>query len=141
MERIVEFAINHYLLVGTFLGLLVALIVLESRRSGKQVSSLELTRLVNSEDAIIVDVRESKEFREGHITDSRNLPFPKLAEQAGQLDAFKDKPVVVVCKMGQHAGAAVRILNQQGFTDVRRLRGGISTWQADGLPLIKNKGK
>lgn len=141
MERIVEFAINHYLLVGTFLGLLVALILLESRRSGKLVSSLELTRLVNNEGAVVVDVRENKEFREGHITDSRNLPFPKLAEQAGQLASYKEKPVIVVCKMGQHAGAAVRILNQQGFTDVRRLRGGITTWQGDGLPLIKHKGK
>lgn len=139
MERLLEFVLNHPELVVPFAVLLTLLIMLESRRGGKTVSSQQLTHLVNKEEAVVVDVRDSKEFREGHITDARNIPFASLKDNLTQLDKFKEKPVILVCKMGQHAGAAGRILSTSGFKDVRRLSGGISTWKADGLPLVKGK--
>ena len=137
MDRLIEFALNHPILVGSFLALLTAFFWLETRRGGLTVSSLQLTQLVNKEEGIILDVRESKDFRAGHITGARNIPFSKLKDNLSELSKFKDKPIVIVCKMGQHAGAAGKILSADGFTDVRRLRGGITTWSADGLPLVK----
>ncbi len=139
MERLLEFTLNHPELVIPFFVLLTLLILLESRRGGKTVSSQQLTNLVNKEGAVVVDVRDAKEFREGHITESRNLPFSGLKDSLGQLDKFKEKPVILVCKMGQHAGAAGKILSTSGFKDVRRLSGGITTWKSDGLPLVKGK--
>ena len=106
MERLLEFVINHPELVVPFFVLLTLLILLESRRGGKTVSSQQLVHLVNKEDAVVVDVRDAKEFREGHITESRNIPFSSLKDNLTQLDKFKEKPVILVCKMGQHAGAA-----------------------------------
>lgn len=117
--------------------LLTALLALENRRSGKSVTSQQLTNLVNAAGAVVVDVRDAKEFREGHITDSRNIPYSQLQDKISELSTFKDKPVILVCKMGQHAGAAGRLLTKAGFTDVRRLSGGIATWTADRLPLVK----
>lgn len=139
MNRLLEFVLNHPELVIPFFVLLTLLIMLESRRGGKTVSSQMLTNLVNKEDAVVVDVRDAKEFREGHITESRNIPFSSLKDNLTQLEKFKDKPVILVCKMGQHAGAAGRILSTSGFKDVRRLSGGITTWKSDGLPLVKGK--
>lgn len=137
MDRVIEFATAHYILVGSFLGLLIAFLFLESRRGGKTVSCQELSRLVNSAGALVLDVRESKEFREGHITGAKNIAFASLAANLKEIESYKDKPVILVCKMGQHSGAAGKVLSSNGFTDVRRLSGGISGWQADGLPLIK----
>lgn len=137
MDHLFQFAMNHPFLVGSFLLLLTALLALENRRSGKSVTSQQLTNLVNSAGAVVIDVREAKEFREGHITDSRNIPYSQLQDKLNELAAFKDKPVILVCKMGQHAGAAGRLLTKAGFADVRRLGGGISTWTADRLPLVK----
>ncbi|CBL44314.1 Rhodanese-related sulfurtransferase [gamma proteobacterium HdN1] len=137
MDRFFEFVMNHPLLVGSFLLLITLLLTLENRRSGKSVSPQQLVNLMNSAGAIVVDVRESKDFREGHITDSRNIPYAQLPEKLNELEAFKNKPVILVCKMGQHAGAAGRLLSKAGFSDVRRLGGGITTWTADRLPLIK----
>jgi len=139
MERILQFAVNHPELVGPFIVLVILLIWVESRRGGKTVSSQQLTNLVNREGALVLDVRESKDFREGHITESRNIPFSTLKENLNQLEKFKEKPVVVVCNVGQHASAAGKILSGSGFTDVRRLSGGITSWKSDGLPLIKGK--
>ena len=139
MDRLLQFALNHPELVLPFFVLLTLLIMLETRRGGKTVSSQQLTNLINQEGAVVVDVRDSKEFREGHITESRNIPFSSLKDNLVQLDKFKDKPVVLVCKIGQHAGAAGKILSTSGFKDVRRLSGGITTWKSDGLPLVKGK--
>ena len=139
MDRLLEFAVNHPELVGPFFVLVALFIVLETRRGGKTVSTHQLTHLVNKEGALLLDVRDGKEFREGHITDARNIPFSTLKESLSQLEKFKDKPVVIVCKMGQHAGAAGRILHENGFKDVRRLSGGLTTWSSEGLPLVKGK--
>ncbi|MAR91915.1 MAG: rhodanese-like domain-containing protein [Pseudomonadota bacterium] len=139
MERLLEFAINHPLLVGSFVVLLVLFFVLESRRGGKTVSPQQLTNLINRDDALVLDVREQKDYREGHITGSRNIPFSKLKDNLAELNPYQDKPVVLVCKMGQHAGAAGKILHGAGFKRVQRLTGGITTWKSEGLPLVKGK--
>ncbi len=139
MDRLLEFCMNHPELVGPFVVLLTAFIFLESRRGGQTVSAQQLTNLVNNEEALVLDVREAKEFREGHITDSRNIVFSKLKDSLGEIESYKDKPVVIVCKMGQHAGAAGKILHQAGFSNIKRLSGGIGTWKADGMPLVKGK--
>ncbi len=136
MDRVIEFTLNHPYLVGSFVALLTAFIVLETRRGGKSVSPQQLTNLVNRENALVLDVREAKEFREGHITGSKNIPFAQLQSKLGELEKSKETPVILVCKMGQHAGAAGRILSTAGFKDVRRLSGGVSGWKADGLPLV-----
>lgn len=139
MDRLLEFSMNHPELVGTFVVLVVLFFVLESRRGGKTVSSQQLTNLMNKDEGLVLDVRESKDFREGHITGSRNIPFSKLKDSLDEIGSYKEKPVVIVCKMGQHAGAAGKILHAAGFTNVLRLSGGITTWKSDGLPLVKGK--
>ena len=139
MDRLLEFILNHPFLVGSFVVLLILFFLLEKRRSGQTVSSRELTQILNKESGVVLDVRDSKDYREGHITGAKNIPFAKLKDQLSELKPFKDKPVVLVCKMGQHSGAAGKILHAEGFSDVRRLSGGITTWTTDGLPLIKGK--
>lgn len=139
MDRLLEFSMNHPELVGTFVVLVVLFFVLESRRGGQTVSSQQLTNLLNKDEGLVLDVRESKDYREGHIIGSRNIPFSKLKDSLEEINQFKDKPVVVVCKMGQHAGAAGKILHGAGFANVLRLSGGITTWKSDGLPLVKGK--
>ncbi|MCG8316218.1 MAG: rhodanese-like domain-containing protein [Pseudomonadales bacterium] len=136
MDRLIEFAMNHPYLVGGFLALLAAFITLETRRGGKSVSPQQLTNLVNKDEALVLDVRDTKEFREGHITGSKNIPYSSLQSKLGEIEKHKEQPIILVCKMGQHAGAAGRILSGAGFKDVRRLSGGVSGWKADGLPLV-----
>ncbi len=138
MDRVIEFALNHMALVGSFFGLLAAFLFLESRRGGLGVSSQQLTNLVNTQNALVLDVRDRKEYGQGHITESKNIPFAKLEERVSELNSHKDAPIVLVCKMGQHSGAAGKILTKHGFQNVRRLTGGISTWAADSLPLVKS---
>ncbi len=85
----------------------------------------------------MIDLRDSKDFREGHISGSRNIPYSQIASHADELKA-SDRPLVFICNLGQVAGSA---LQKVAHHDSYRLDGGISNWKAQGLPLVKSKPK
>ena len=137
MEQIFEFTVNHPMLVGALVALVCALVFTEMRKGGQGVTTQDLTRLVNQQGAVIVDVREKAEFNKGHIVDALNIPFARLKDRASELLKHKDKPVIIVDAMGQHGGMAGKILKEAGIEQVMKLKGGIGTWQSDSLPLVK----
>lgn len=135
IEQTFEFISTHYLLVGTFVFLLVAFVINEGKQGGASVSTSNLVNMVNREEAVIVDVRDQKEFGLGHISGAIHMPFSSIDNRASELNS--DKPVILVCKMGQHSSAAGKKLKALGFENVRRLSGGMAEWNASGLPVIK----
>jgi rhodanese-related sulfurtransferase len=64
--------------------------------------------------------------------------FGSIDQRVSELEDSKDKPIVVVCKIGQHSSAAGKKLKQLGFENVRRLSGGMAEWNAAGLPVVKS---
>ena len=137
MDRIIEFVGNHLELSGLFVFFLAALWYTERSKSGRSVSPGELTRLINGEEAVIVDVREKKEFSEGYITGAMHIPFGSLKNRVSELEKYREKQVILVDKMGQHSGAAGKILKAEGFDNVCRLQGGISEWKSSNMPLVR----
>lgn len=138
MDRLIEFVSNHYLLSSAFVVLAIALLLYESRRSGKSLATRELTALVNADQAVILDIRSKKDFDAGHIVDSIHIPRDKVAAQTAALEKHKDKTIVVVCDSGITAGPVCTQLKQAGF-NAMRLSGGISSWRHDNLPTVKAK--
>jgi len=110
----------------------------ESSKGGKSISYHQLTRLINGDQATVLDVRDSKEFSNGHIAGAINIPAVKIKERISELEAKKDKLIVIVDKMGQHSGAVGRDLTRRGFT-INRLSGGMTEWVTEKLPVIKSK--
>ncbi len=137
MERWLEFMGNHPFLFGTLGVLIVLFFIFEGQRNGRKISPQSLGILVKAKNAILVDLRDAKDFREGHISGSRNIPYSQIAAHADELKAA-ERPLVFICNLGQVAGSA---LQQVGHTDSYRLDGGISNWKAQGLPLVKSKTK
>jgi rhodanese-related sulfurtransferase len=137
MDRFIEFLLHHYILAGTFLALLAAYVVNEIARGGKSVSPQGLSMLINKENARVIDVREAAEFRAGHITGSENIPVARIAEHLEQLKTDLTRPIVVVCNLGQSAGAVTQQLKGAGLTQVYKLDGGINNWKSQSLPLVK----
>ena len=134
MERFIEFMQHHPILFGILGVLAVLFFLIESKRSGRKISPQALGGFVNREKAVIVDLRDAKEFREGHISGSRNIPLSSLKSHLEELREIS-QPIVMVCKMGQTAGSAVQ---QVGGDNLYRLEGGILGWQGQGLPLVKS---
>lgn len=139
IDHLLEFAPNHYVLIGIFVVLLIAFFVNEGKRGGAAITTGNLVHLINRQGAVVLDVRDHKEFAAGHIAGSINMPFSGIDERISELTAYKDKPVVLVCKMGQNAGAVGRKLRADGFKQVRRLSGGMAEWTGNSLPVVKGK--
>ena len=137
MEQLFEFIGNHYILTGIFVVLMGIFARNELQRGGRAVSAQQLIDLINREGAVVLDVRDKKEFGEGHIVDAMNIPHTAIASRIGELERHKVKPVVVACKMGQHSGAVGTLLRKAGFENVVRLRGGITEWRSQNLPVVK----
>ncbi len=138
MEHLFTFVTNHPFLVGTFALLLALFVRNETQRGGRSVSAQQLVDMVNREDAVVLDLRDRKEFDAGHIVDSVNIPYASLESRLTDLDKYRERPVVIACKMGQHAGAAGTMLRKKGFANVSRLTGGIAEWRNQNLPVVKS---
>ncbi|CAA0078391.1 putative protein YibN [BD1-7 clade bacterium] len=137
MQLIFEFLSQQWMLAGAWLMLALMLFYHESRKAGPTVSNQELSDMVNREDGVVLDVRDGGEFKNGHITSSVNIPLKDLEKRSVELNRYKDKPVIVVCKFGQTATGATKTLRAEGFEKVFKLRGGITEWSAANLPLVK----
>lgn len=130
------FISEQWILVSLLVLLIYVFAFTERIKGGKPIGIHEVTRLLNSEEAVLLDVRESKEFSAGHIAGAVNIPHNKLSGRLSELDRYREKLVIVADKMGQHAGAAGKALGKAGF-QVRRLQGGMSEWTGQGLPTVK----
>ena len=137
MEQFFAFIANHPFLAAAFVLLLALFVRNEMQRGGQTVTAQQLVSLINREGALVLDVRDKKEFREGHIVDALNIPHTALGDRLRELEKYKAKPVVVACKMGQHSGAAGTVLRKAGFENVVRLRGGVTEWRGQNLPVVK----
>lgn len=128
-----------------FLGLIIISAMLaRSFISGgkiKGVRPLEAIQLINHQDALVVDVRTDKEFNDGHILDAVHLPLGVLQNRLGEIEAFKNQPIVVACRSGARSSQACGILNSQGFAQVYNLSGGVLAWQSANMPLTTAKSK
>lgn len=137
MSQLFEFASNHYLLVSAFFLLWAVFFVLESRRGGKPVTPQMATNMVNREEAVIVDLRDSDEFRAGHIAGSLNVPASQALERIAELEKYKGKPLILTCDMGSKASHLGRQLRPKGFEHLYRIQGGLNAWRSASLPVVK----
>ena len=115
--------------------------LIRNRGDKSQLSPIEATLLINREDAQVIDVRGSDEYVSGHLPDSRNIPLEQLEARAGELEKFKDTPVILVCQTGARSSGACKQLEKLGFTKVNNLDSGIAGWRSAGLPLKKGAKK
>ncbi len=106
-------------------------------RGIKEVDHIAAMQLINHKNALVLDVREQSEYDAGHILNGKLIPLGKLKERIGELEKYRERPLVVVCRSGQRSAVACGLLGKQGFAQAYNLSGGIIAWQKAGLPLEK----
>jgi len=140
MHQFFEFATRHWDLFAA-LFLIIAMMfgggIMRRMRGYQEADANTAVQMMNHDNALLIDVREDSEFREGHILNARHIPLGNLQKRLGELDAFKDKPVLVCCRSGQRSASACGLLRKQGYQNVINLKGGVMAWQNAGLPLSK----
>ena len=139
LELRLEFIQQNILLVAVAVVSGGMLLALSFHRPGgtHSVTPTQAALLINRENAQLIDIREPNEYANGHLADARNIPGGSLADRAGDLEPFKERPVILVCQSGARSSAACSTLTKLGFSKVYSLEGGIGAWSEAGLPLKK----
>ena len=139
MDRLLDYFTNHPLLAGAAGVVAFFVLAFELRRRGSHTHAItpnETIRLMNA-GAVLVDLRSANHFKDGHITGARNVPGDQLLTDPKVLDKFAAKSLVLYCDDGVATGAAIRTLTRAGAKDVFSLRGGLSAWKQENLPVVK----
>lgn len=103
----------------------------------REVGTLDATRLMNNENAVVLDVREPKEITGGRLPNAIHIPLSELKSRAPELAKSTARPIIVYCDRGQRGRGAVGVLGKNGFTQIYLLRGGFKAWRDAGLPVQK----
>jgi rhodanese-related sulfurtransferase len=142
MEQFGSFIVNHwelFLALVIILGLIVGEPVLRRAQGYLGVGPMEATGLINHQNAVVLDIREENEFKEGHILNAMHIPAGRLADRMKELDKFRNRPLITVCRSGSRSGRTSAFLRKQGFTTVYNLEGGLLAWQNANLPLTQKR--
>ncbi|MEM7576645.1 MAG: rhodanese-like domain-containing protein [Planctomycetota bacterium] len=85
---------------------------------------------------LLLDVRTPDEVATSAIEGAEELPMQALPARVAEIEAFKDRKVVVFCHGGVRSLRVTEYLRQQGFTDVWSMQGGIDAWSSDVDPNV-----
>ncbi|MDH5229821.1 MAG: rhodanese-like domain-containing protein [Gammaproteobacteria bacterium] len=144
MEKFIQFAQQEWILFVAFfviLGLLLRTWIAPRLSGVKELSIQEAMKVLNQDDALLIDVRLEKEFKSGHILNAVHIPLGALDARAREVEKHKDSPVIVSCQSGNRSMHGARVLRKHGFSEVYNLRGGLSAWINANLPVSKSDGK
>lgn len=140
MTEYISFASNHFYLFAALLVVLALIIKTEmdSRASGvAQTLALDAVRLMDDDNILVLDVRETAEYSSGHIRQALHIPLSALPSRLSEIEKYKTKTVLAYCRSGSRSNSAGRILKKAGFEKVHNLAGGVMAWSSANLPLTK----
>jgi len=136
MALFLEFVAQQWIQFAALLALAVLLILHEARKSGPSLTPQQAITLVNEENGVFLDLRDASEFKKGHIVSAINIPSAKLPERMVELEKYQDKPIVLVCKMGQQSSIAGKQLKAANYARVYKMSGGMMEWGNLQLPMV-----
>ncbi len=137
MDALFLFIGENYIVFFLLLFLILLLFLHEKNQGGKKIDSNEVTRLINKEEGLLLDLRSSSEFSSGHIVGSHNVEPKNILEKINSLKTSKERPIILVCRTGSSSSSAGKELKKVGFQDINVMSGGMMAWQSQGLPLSK----
>ena len=90
--------------------------------SGEDLNKIEKDDK-EKEKYLVIDVRDEKEYKEGHVKHAINIPHTDIEKAVERISAWKEKPVVVYCNTGKKSKEAAEKLTKAGFKDVSDAKG------------------
>ncbi len=141
-HQLAQFVVNHwalFLALVVILALLVGTEVARRLQGLKDVPPLEAVQLMNHQNAVLLDVREPDEYSQGHIASSVHIPLSALPHRLTELDKYRSRPLIALCRSGHRSLRAGSLLRRHGFDPVYNLAGGMAAWRDSNLPVRRKK--
>ena len=111
--------------------------VIELREANyRELSSQEAATLIQDISPLIVDVRTPGEYARGHLENSVLIPLQQFQNRVGELEKYKNQPILLYCASGNRSTVASKILLNMKYKNVINLRYGIKGWKKDSLPVV-----
>lgn len=106
-------------------------------RKGAKITNSQATKIINKGKTAIIDIRDQKQYQAGHILNAVHVPLASLQERIQKLEKFKGQPIIIVDESGKESDKAATILKKEGFSQINILKGGMTGWVGEGLPVTK----
>jgi len=111
----------------------------EARASIKQIDIDEARRMMSQPGAVVIDVRESDEWRQGHLGNAISIPRGFLELRIEEKVPDHKAPVILHCASGTRSLFAARALREMGYENVYNVTGGFNAWKDRGLPFTVDR--
>jgi len=111
--------------------------IADTRADTQEPASVTVQQAASMSDqrqAVIIDVREDEEWRQGHIPNAIHIPLSQLAGRMSELEQYKNGVVITQCRSGKRSSKAANMLKRAGFSQVYNMNGGLVAWLKSGLP-------
>jgi rhodanese-related sulfurtransferase len=139
MERLIEYTHQHPWLAGALVLVAIVVVLYEMRVRSETLASVspqDMVRLMN-QGALLIDLRLPEQYTAGHVGGARQMTGEQILKAGETLKKYKEKTVVVYDDTGSLGASAVRQLAAQGFTKAFNLRGGLTAWRNENLPITR----
>jgi rhodanese-related sulfurtransferase len=113
-----------------------SLFAVQQLQAGQSVDVKQAQSMI-SDGALLLDVREPAEYAAIHAPNAKLIPLSEINSRLKEIDAYKNKPIAVMCRSGHRSAIAVGLLKEAGFTQASSVQGGIQAWEGAGLAVIR----
>ena len=113
-----------------------SLFAVQQLQAGQSVDVKQAQSMI-SNGALLLDVREPAEYAAIHAPNAKLIPLSEMNSRLKELEAYKNKPIAVMCRSGHRSAIAVGLLQEAGFTHASSVQGGIQAWEGAGLAVVR----
>jgi rhodanese-related sulfurtransferase len=135
-----SFLQQNWMLIFTMFvsGALLLWPVMQRRASGLiEIGNLRATQIFNNHNPVLLDVRETREYKDVKMRNAVHVPLSQLKERTDQVSNDKTRPVIIVDARGMRGRGAGAVLKKAGFAEIYYLNGGLQAWRDANLPIEK----
>jgi sulfur-carrier protein adenylyltransferase/sulfurtransferase len=112
----------------------------QTRSEISEIDAPQARELIESQEPVVVDVREQDEWDEGHIPGAVHIPRGHLESRIERAAPDRSRRILVYCSAGNRSAFAAKTLSELGYEDVVSLAGGFTDWKRNGFPVLLQAG-
>mgnify|MGYP005720888307 FL=1 len=134
MPYFVQFLIDNWFIVIPLIVSISVFLRVENTRKASILDAQQVIFYLNRKDAVLIDIRNSKEFSEGKISQANHVG-PDIDLCKKKISKSLEKPIIIICQNGNYSLRMAADLKKENI-NVFTMKGGINSWKSENLPLI-----
>jgi len=134
MPYFVQFLIDNWFIVIPLIVSILVFLRIEKVRKASILDPQQVIFYLNRKNATLIDIRNSKEFSEGKISQAKHVG-PDIDLCKKEISKSSEKPIIIICQNGNYSSRMAADLKKENI-NVFTMKGGINSWRGENLPLI-----